>query len=121
MEILNAQITSTKLGREDHGIMTFMIFVKTESYSVGVGGFALDQYSRETKDRIFSATGLEAISKILEIVGVDNWEDLPGKYIRIKDNGLGTPIEEIGNLIEDKWFNIGKFFRSAYEVEIKEQ
>lgn len=113
MEILNAQITSTKLGREDHGIMTFMIFVKTEFYSVGVGGFGLDRYDRENENRVFSSAGLEAISKILEVVGVDSWEDLPGKYIRIKDNGLGTPIEEIGNLIEDKWFNIGTFFRNG--------
>ena len=27
MEIRNARIKSVKLGREDHGIMTFMIFI----------------------------------------------------------------------------------------------
>ena len=27
-EIKNAKITSTQLGREDHGLMTFMIFVE---------------------------------------------------------------------------------------------
>lgn len=28
------------------------------------------------------AESMEAISEILDVVGVDKWEDLPGKYIR---------------------------------------
>ena len=55
---------------------------------------------------------MEVISRILDVVGVDNWEDLPGKYIRIKDDGLGSTIDEIGNLMEEKWFNIRDFFQS---------
>lgn len=53
---------------------------------------------------------MEAISKILDVVGVDEWNKLNGSYIRIKDNGWGSTIDEIGNLMEDKWFNIKKFF-----------
>ena len=110
MEIKNARITRTMLGREDHGIMTFSIFIHTDMYDCGVGGYAIDGYDRDTKSRKFTASGLEAISKILEVVGVDTWEQLPGKYIRIKDNGWGKPVDEIGNLIEDKWFNLREFF-----------
>ena len=110
MDIKNAKITHTMFGREDHGIMTFTIFVHTDMYDIGLGGYAIDRYDRETKTRKFTAQGLEAISKILEVVGVDTWEQLPGKYIRIKDQGWGKPIDEIGNLIEDKWFNMREFF-----------
>lgn len=110
MTIRNAQITSTMLGREDHGIMTFMIFVDAGAYHCGIGGYAIDGYDKETKTRVFTAKGMEAISKILEVVGVDKWEDLPRKYVRIVDNGRGTTIEEIGNLMEDKWFNLREFF-----------
>lgn len=110
MEIKNARIKSTMLGREDHGIMTFMIFVEFGACSCGVGGYTLDQYDRETKTRVFTAKGLEAISKILEVVGVDTWEKLPGQYIRIKDKGWGSTIDEIGNLMDDKWFNLREFF-----------
>ena len=110
MEIRNAKITSTMLGREDHGIMTFMIFVEFGGCGCGIGGYAIDQYDRETETRVFAAKGLEAISKILEVVGVDEWEKLPNKYIRIKDNGWGSTIDEIGNLMEDKWFNLREFF-----------
>lgn len=110
MEIKNAKITSTMLGREDHGIMTFMIWVELDSYTCGVGGYALDMYDRAAEKRVFTAKGLEAISKILEVVDVDEWEKLPGKYIRIKDNGWGSTIDEIGHLIKDKWFNLREFF-----------
>lgn len=110
MEVRNAKITDTFLGREDHGIMTFSVYVHTDMYDCGVGGYAIDCYDRETESRKFTAKGLEAISKILEVVGVDTWEDLPDKYVRIKDPGWGKSIDEIGNLIEDKWFNLREFF-----------
>lgn len=110
MEIRNAKIISTMLGREDHGILTFMVYVEFDGCGCGIGGYALDHYDRDTKKRVFSVKSMEAISKILETVGVDTWEDLSGKYICVKDNGLGSTIDEIGNLMEDKWFNIRDFF-----------
>jgi hypothetical protein len=110
MEIRNAKIIRTMLGRENHGIMTFMIFIEFGACGCGVGGYALDGYDKETKTRVFSAKSMEAISKILDVVGVDTWEKLPNQYIRIKDNGWGSAVDEIGNLMEDKWFNIREFF-----------
>lgn len=111
MSIKNALITDTFLGREDHGIMTFSIYVEFDKCTTcGVGGYAIDMYDREKDTRVFTAKGLEAISKILDVVGVNKWEDLPGKYIRFVDNGWGSTIDEIGNIIEDKWFNLREFF-----------
>ena len=111
MEIKNAQIVSTHLGREDRGIMTFSIYVRFDNLEYqGVGGYALDRYDRKAETRVYNAKGLEAISKILDVVGVNTWEQLPGKYIRIKDQGRGKSIDEIGHLMEDKWFNLREFF-----------
>ena len=94
--IKNAIIESTMLGREDHGIMTFMIFIKSDKWG--------------TKTRVFQAKSMEVISKILEVVGVKTWEELPGKYIRFEDRGLGSTVTKIGNIIEDEWFDIVEFF-----------
>ena len=110
IEIKNARITKTMLGREDHGVMTFMIFIESGSTGVGVGGYALDQYDKETKTRVCHPIGLEAISTILDVVGVEKWEDLPGKYIRFEDRGWGSTVDAIGNIIEDKWINLREFF-----------
>ena len=40
-------------------------------------------------------------------------EDLPGKYIRFEDNGLGSTVTKIGNIIDDKWFDIESYFDKA--------
>ena len=112
--IKNAKIQSTMLGREDHGIMTFMIYIEASNgFFCGVGGYCLDEFDPTTKTRVFRAESMEAISKILEVVGVDRWEELPGKYIRFEDNGLGFTITKIGNIIDDKWFDIESYFDKA--------
>lgn len=110
MEIKNAIIDSTMLGREDHGIMTFMIYIRCDGFNCGVGGYCLDEFDSATQTRVFRAESMEAISKVLEVVGVDEWEDLPGKYIRFEDNGLGSTVTKIGNIIKDKWFDLKEFF-----------
>ena len=109
--IKNAIIKSTTLGKEDHGIMTFFITIQGEKGTcVSIGGFALDEYDPNTKNRVFKSESMEIISKILEIVGVDSWEKLPGKYIRFEDNGWGSTVTKIGNIIDDKWIDIKEFF-----------
>lgn len=112
MEIRNAKITSTMLGREDHGIMTFLLFVEFGGCGCAIGGYALDQYDPVNKTRVYSAKSIEIISKILDVVGVEKWEDLEGKYIRIKDMGWDSTICEIGNLMNDNWLNFSEFFNS---------
>lgn len=37
-------------------------------------------------------------------------EDLPGKYIRFEDNGFGSTVTKIGNIVNDKWFDMKNFF-----------
>ena len=53
---------------------------------------------------------MKAVSEILNVVGVDKWEDLPGKYIRFEDNGWGSTVTKIGNIIDNKWFDMKNFF-----------
>lgn len=108
--IKNARITSTMLGREDHGIMTFMIYIDAGDFSCGVGEFCLDEFNTTTQTRVFRVESMEVISKILDVVGVDKWEDLPGKHIRFEDVGWGSTVTKIGNIITDKWFDMREFF-----------
>lgn len=115
--IKNARITSTMLGREDHGILTFMIYIKFDSgMHCGVGGYVLDEYDPVNKVRIFKPKSMEVISKILDVVGVNSWEELPGKYIRFEDNGWGSMVTKIGNIMEDKWLDFKEFFSVKGEI-----
>ena len=65
---------------------------------------------KRTWTRVFRAESMEVISKILEVVGVDKLEDLPGKYIRFEDNGFGSNVTKIGNIIDEKWLDFREFF-----------
>lgn len=116
MEIKNAKISSTMLGREDHGIMTFMIYIDACGFACYVGRYCLDEFNPATQTRVFREESMEVISKILEVVGVDKWEDLPGKYIRIEYNGFGSTVTKIGNIIEEKWLDLEEFFRNEDNV-----
>lgn len=116
MEISNAHITNVSLGYEDHGILTFGLTLEIAGGSSCVfGGFALDEYNKSLKKRVPVSKSLECLTEIMRVVGVKNWEDLNGKYIRIINKGWGSTIDTIGNLMEDKWFNIREFFEKESE------
>ena len=100
--IKKARILYAMLGQEINGIRTFTIYIDADGFSCG---FA----------RTFKAESMEFISKILDVVGVNNWEDLSGKYIRYEDDGRGSGITKIGNIIDDKWFDIEEFFGNGVE------
>lgn len=90
--------------------MTFYISVEMQDTVCCVGGYALDQFDHETGTRISFGRSMMAMRMILETVGVRNWEDLPGKFIRVEHNGLGSSITRIGNIIEEKWVDLKEFF-----------
>ena len=97
MDIRNAKIEDTMLGIEDHGIFTSMIQLDYgDSSHQGFGGYVLG-----------GSFGVDYIKGLLNVVGVEKWEDLVGKYIRVKiDNtdGWNGKIIGIGNITKDEWF-----------------
>lgn len=111
MSISNARITDTFLGIEDHGIFTFSIKVELAGGGryCSIGNYCLSYTDEDGKTR-FDAKNSEAICRILEVVGVKSWEKLKGQYIRVKENGWGSGIHVIGNLMKDEWFDLKKFF-----------
>jgi len=108
METKNAKITSTMLGIEDHGIMSFMLYL---DYGVSVqkaGGYVLDTPIKNFTRRIGTAEGMSLIMEIMKIVGVEKWEDLPGKHIRVKAER--NKVHAIGNYLKDEWLDFEQFF-----------
>ena len=93
METKNAKIVSAFLGYEDYGIFTFSLSLDYGGTRQGFGQYELE----------YPAYGVKMIEKILKTVGVDSWEQLPGKHIRVVAEH--TKVHKIGNLIEDKWFS----------------
>lgn len=94
----NAKIKSSFLGYEDHGILTCFLYLEQESSSQSFGGFRLDA----PKDGN-SYLGTFWIKRILETVGVSEWSDLTGKYVRVDGEDFGD-IKGIGHIINNKLF-----------------
>lgn len=110
MDTLNAQIKSTKLGFVANGILSFYLILDIQGGGgVCIGGYAMDQYDKRKEKRIGSEYGTSVIMRILEVVGVDTWEELKGKYIRIKDCGIDDRCTAIGNLMKDEWVDFDAF------------
>lgn len=101
-KIYNAKILKTTLGKEDHGIMTCWIHIEYERGGQAFGGHALDQYDEKKRVRVGTQYGLDYIMGILRAVGVDSWEQLPGKHVRIEAEQ--AKIHKIGHIIKDLWF-----------------
>ena len=113
METLNAQIKETKLGFMN-GIVDFTLVLEIQGGGgIALGGYALDYYNKEKGKRIGSAYGMNLVMRILEVVGVDTWEELKGKYIRINGVHLGDRVTAIGNLMKDEWIDFDTFGKGA--------
>lgn len=112
MEIRNAKITGTKLTMGDHGCLTFWIFVDGSGWGCGIGGYCIGHGGLGYKQNEFDATGkgLVAMMRIMDVVGVENWEDLPGKYIRCEVGLQSQGIHRIGNILKENWFDLKEFF-----------
>ena len=95
MEIKNAKITGTSLGNDDRG-PSFWVFVDYDAGGQGFGGYKL---GGKFTDYV--------IMGILNAVGVDKWEDLKGKPIRVK--GDNSKIQAIGHYLKDQWFDPSEF------------
>ena len=112
-KILNAKIESVSLCFQND-ILTFYIGLKIQGGAgCCFGGYALDEYDETERRRLPISLGLECLEEIMKTVGVSSWENLRDKYLRIVDRGLGESIAVLGNIMEDKWFNIEEFFRTA--------
>lgn len=104
MEIKNAIIDAVSMRNDDHGGLSIWITLNYGDSGQGFGGFNL--YSKGMK-----STGNYAghfIWRVMEVVGVYDWDDLKGKPVRVKSEY--NKVHEIGNIIEDKWYNPSKEF-----------
>lgn len=113
-ELLNAKITNVSLNMKNHGCVTLDICLDGHGWGVVYGGYCLGKGYLGAEDNFFkgSAQGMEAIIRIMDTIGVDDLDDMMGKYVRVASKGLGSSIKIIGNIIEDKWFDYESFFEN---------
>lgn len=99
---MNAIIESVSINDDDRGLLTAYLHLKHEDGNQGFGGYSLYLPKTYTHHQLMSCAG-HFIWRCMEIAGVDSWEKLPGKTIRVKAEY--SKIHEIGNIINNDWFN----------------
>ena len=116
--IMNAKITGTMLGYEDHGIMSCWLYIEGAGWGCGYGGYSLDEYDPEKKERFGTKIGFNAIIQLMKTLKVEKWEDLKGQYVRCELGGkFGREMTKIGHLMDDRWFSFEEFFKEEREAE----
>lgn len=58
------------------------------------------------------------IYRVITVAGVEEWEQLVGKTVRVRANHMG--IEAIGHIVKDDWFNPKAEFKAMREKEAQE-
>ncbi len=106
-QIVNAQIKSTFLGREDHGIFIAYIRLDYGGSQQAFGGYTLGSTSEKSEhkhNRNQSCKfGIKFLLQVLDILEVEDWEHLPGTKLRVDKKEWGD-IYGIGHYLKDNWF-----------------
>ena len=121
--IENALITNVDLSMADHGCFTLAMTLEGGGWGAVYGGYCLGKGYLGANDDFFkgSAAGMEYLMRIMDTVGVENFQDLNGKYVRVATKGLGSSVKIIGNIIKDKWFDAETFFEDKKENKSEEK
>ena len=83
--IENALITNVDLSMADHGCLTLVMTLEGSGWGVVYGGYCLGKGYLDASDDFFdgSAAGMEYLLRIMDTVGVEKFQDLKGKYVRV--------------------------------------
>ena len=109
-KIENAKIQSVDLSMADHGVLMLELELHGNGWSCVFGQFVLGKGYLGAKEFSGNKKSTEFLMRVMDIVGVDRFNQMVGKYVRVAIKGWGSPIKIIGNLIEDRWFDAGEFF-----------
>lgn len=112
-EIVNAQITDVSLTMADHGVLCYYLTLESGCIGVNYGGVVIGKGYLGAKEFKGYEKGIEAVMRIMDVVGVERWEDLKDKYVRVELRGWGETVDKIGNIIKDKWFSQKEFFKDG--------
>lgn len=111
--IRNAKITSADLSMENHGCLTLALGLEGSGWGVVYGGVCIGHGYLGADTFEGYAKGIEYIMRIMDVVGVETFNDMVGKYVRVPTKGWGGEVKIIGNIMSDKWFDAEEFFSTG--------
>lgn len=114
-KIENALIEKVDLSMADHGCFTLAMTLNGGGWATVYGGYCLGKGYLGAEEFEGNATSVEYLMRIMDTVGVERFQDLKGKYVRVATKGWGDSVKIIGNILKDKWFDAKSFFADKKE------
>lgn len=118
--IENAYIKNVRLSMADYSCLSSNLDLIFERGGIGFGGYCLGKGYVGASNFSSNGSGLVYLMRIMDVIGSDTWEGLKGKYCRVayQDKDRNGPFHIIGNIIDDKFFDVRSFFEE-YEKEAR--
>jgi hypothetical protein len=112
IETRNAVIRSATITNGDHGLLSAWLDLDYGGSGQGFGGYALYLPKDFTHHNPAGPNYAgHFIWRVLEIAGVEKWDQLPGKTIRVRAEH--SKVHAIGHIVKDDWFEPSKDFSEA--------
>lgn len=102
IETKNAVIKSVRLTTADYGCLSAWLELDYGNSGQGFGGYVL-YLPHGAKHHRLEGTAGHFIYRCIEIGGVEKWEQLPGRTIRVRSEH--DKVHAIGHIVKDDWFN----------------
>lgn len=102
IETKNAVIKSARLTTVDYGVLSGWIDLDYGGAGQGFGGHVLCTNPDSPFYPDKGSFGGIFIRRVMDVVGVTDWDKLPGKACRVRASR--SHVEAIGNVIRDEWF-----------------
>lgn len=112
IETKNAIIESASLSTGDRGFLDCWLTLDYGGSGQGFGGYVLYLPKSYSHHELKSVAG-HFIFRVLEIAGVESWDKLKGRTIRVKCEH--SKVHAIGHIVRDDWFNPSEDFAALKE------
>lgn len=115
MEIRNAIIESVTITSADHGVLSAWLYLDYGGAGQGFGGHALylpESFKHHKKGMSYAG---HFLFRCMEIAGVEKWENIKGKTIRVKCNH--SNVQAIGHIVKEDWFDPSIDFKQLKELD----
>jgi hypothetical protein len=107
MAVKNALISDVRIMLDNRAVLTAYLWLDYDGSGEGFGYFGLSNIKKDFHDLNYAGY---FIHRVLETVGVTEWEKLKGNAIRV-DTELDC-VKAIGHIIKDEWFNSKEEFKN---------
>jgi hypothetical protein len=103
LEEKNAIIESADISDGGRGLLTASLQLDYGVSGQSFGGLALYLPKSFSHHRVDSGFAGHWIYRVMEIAGVTEWANLPGRTIRVRATFMG--VKAIGHIVKDDWFD----------------